>query len=522
MVVVGSGAAGYAAGLTAANEGASVIMLERAGYPGGTTLLSNGTSWVPNNSYMRANGIEDPREDALRFLCRLAYPQRYDPTSPTLGLEPLEYGLITTFYDEGATAIDYLTDIGALEPYFDGVITDYHAHLPEDKAPRGRRLPQRGGSEALFERMAKVGDSLGMELLIEHRVTNVLRNNDGEVFGVEAHAGPRTVIVRAKRAVVFATGGYIHDEELVRRYLPGRVYGSCAVPGATGDFLRIGQSVGAQLGNMGRAWWNQAALEASIRSRHNTGLFFCPGDSMIQVNRAGMRVVNEKAPYNERGQIHSHWDASSRTYSNQVLFMIWDDKVHQDEDLKPTRLGGADDVIVAPDFMELAARISDRLEALSPHTGGIRLEAEFAENLAATVNRFGEFARQGVDRDFHRGESPIELTYITTGGPSARPGLTNPVLAPFDEQGPYYCLLVGAGALDTNGGPRVNTRAQVIDPYNNPIPGLYGAGNCIASITGNAYWGPGGTIGPATCFGYLAGLNAAKEPEKEISGDWSS
>lgn len=517
VVVVGSGAAGYAAALTAANEGASVIILERADYPGGTTLLSGGTSWIPNNSLMRANGIEDPREDALRFLCRLAYPQRYDPKDPTLGLGQLEYRLIATFFDEAGNAIDYLSEIGALEPYFDGTITDYHAHLPEDAAPRGRRVPQRGGSEAMFERMGKVGESLGVNVLLEHRVLEVLRNDAGEVFGVEARSGVRTVLVRARKAVVFATGGYIHDEELVRRYLPGRVYGSCATPGATGDFLRIGQGLGAQLGNMGRAWWNQAPLEAAIRSRHTTGLFYCPGDSMIQVNRSGVRVVNEKAPYNERGQIHSYWDAASRSFTNQVLFMIWDDKVHRDEARNPTLLGGADDVIVAPDFEQLTDRISERLAGLAAHTGGLRLEPDFASNLARTVDRFGQFAWEGIDHDFHRGESPMEITYITVEGPPPRPGMTSPVLAPFDEEGPYYCLLVGAGALDTNGGPRTNERAQVIDPYDRPIPGLYGAGNCVASITGNAYWGPGGTIGPATCYGYLAGLNAAKEPEKKVA-----
>lgn len=88
---------------------------------------------------------------------------------------------------------------------------------------------------------------------------------------------------------------------------------------------------------------------------------------------------------------------------------------------------------------------------------------------------------------------------------------------PFSTSGPYHAILIGGGTLDTTGGPKINAKAQVIDTAGKAIPGLYGAGNCIASPAGQAYWSAGGTLGPALTFGYIAGLNAVQEPVKELA-----
>jgi 3-oxosteroid 1-dehydrogenase len=523
VVVVGSGAAGTAAAATAANEGAQVLVLERAAEIGGTTALAGCGAWVPNNSLMRAEGAIDPRGPALRFMTSLSYPHLYDPESPTLGLSAEAYQLLETYYDRGAEAIDYLIACGATQFYADIDVPDYFALHPENAAPYGRLLkpPERklgreGAAEAHLTRMLDFVEGHGGTVRTGHRVKTLLRNDEGEVVGAEVHAGVRTVLVRARQAMIFATGGFLHDPELRREYLMGPTYGGCASANATGDFVRIGQEMGAQLGLMHHAWWYQIALEHAVANSQTAGGLFMPfGDSMIQVNRQGARVINEKAPYNERGPIHFVWNGHE--YPNLVLFSIFDDGVLNNPETigyrfpVPQKGEQVSHLISGDTIEELAANIAQRLSKYRAHTGGLQLGREFVGNLRATIERFNGFARTGVDEDFGRGEEPISRLWSG----ALRPDAKN-TMHPFSESGPYHCILLVAGALDTKGGPRINAKAQVVDPYQQPIPGLYGAGNCVASPSGQAYWGPGATIGSAIIFGYIAGTQAAHESAKAL------
>jgi succinate dehydrogenase/fumarate reductase flavoprotein subunit len=537
VLVVGTGGAGFAAAVSAALEGASVVMFERNDHIGGTTGASGGTVWIPNNGALRAQGKEDPRESALRYMCRMAYPQYFYAGHPTMGLPAAAYELLETFYDSGSVAIDRLTGAGVLDlmadtrpPDPDNPVQVYTGHwlagFPDyggddmgNELPTGRHLFPMPDGPGVLEQFEAGAARLGVRIALEHQVTSVLRNDDGEVVGLQLRRGHQAVLARARKAVIFASGGYAHNPELIERYLPGRIFGTCATLGAKGDFVNIGIELGAALGNMKNAWYKQVPIEPALRMPTPPGVWLPWGDAMVQVNKYGRRVVNEKMAYHDRSQAHFVYDPTRREYPNLVLFHIFDESVRSSDSMVGMRHPFPDPGEPDPSFLisgdtweDLAARVDAQLAEWGDRIAGTRLDPSFTENLKLTIERFDGFARTGKDLDFRRGETPVEWSW---SGPN-RPGSPNPTMAPFADQGPYHCMIVGAAVLDTNGGPIINTRAQVVDAQGEPIPGLYGAGNCVASPAGQAYWGPGATIGLGITYGYLAGLSAAAEREKRF------
>lgn len=533
-VVVGSGAAAFSAALTAASRGASVVMLEASEIVGGTTAKSGGTTWIPSNSMMREAGLPDDRDAALAYLARLSFPADYRAGDAHLGLDPADFALLETFCDTGHVAIDELVALGAivyrdrLRP--DGTpfppYPDYQLQLPESRGvigrsmspgvPAGVELPRDflmdgsllPGGMIMVETMRQKAVQLGVDLKIGHRVVDVVTDDTGRAIGVLVHASKQTKLIGARRGVVFGSGGFLMDRLMTRDFLKGRIAGGASAETNQGDFVRIASKLGARLGLMNQAWWTQTVFEMSISVPSALELVWYPfGDSMIQVNKYGRRVVNEKQVYNERGQIHFEWNATALEYSNQLMFQLYDDAVASNPLVWPYRgltpmPGESTGYVIRGESLEdLVICIAARLDRLAEHTGGISLAPEFTANLCETIDRFNGFAERGVDDDFQRGESPIQ---VLVNGPG-RPGAKNPCMAPLSAEGPYYCIIMAAGAIDTKGGPKINNNAQVLDSDLVPIPGLYGAGNCVASPFGQAYPGAGGSIGAALTFGYIAG-----------------
>jgi len=530
VVVVGSGAAAYSAALHAADAGSKVVMLEKEDRFGGTTFKSHGWFWIPNNRFMREQGIQDPKHEALTYMARLARPALFDPESPTLGLPEAEYELLDVFYETGDGTIESLEAMDALEPISGAEIPDYYSRFEENAAPYGRAMMPKGppGEEVgygndLIDGFRRAADRLGIDQRLEHRVVRALIDDKGGVVGVVADTPEGERSFAATGGVIFGSGGFGANPELLRNFLPGPVFGSCASLGNEGDFLDIAGALGAPLRNMNEAWCSPQAFEKALhageaRDADFMSLFSPPGDSMVWVNRYGRRVINEKGMYPEVTRAFWTWDPYECEWPNMLLFMIWDEEANTRYAGAPNRADnpiappGEDrsHVIEADDMGSLAEQIRVRLRTLAAQTGGFTLDDSFETGLAETLRRFNVNAAEGRDPYFHRGEFPFEAMLQAHNGGEPRPGNEKvPVLYPLADKGPYYAIIVSPGTLDTKGGPRIDGSSRVLDRAGNPIPGLYGAGNCIASPAVRAYFGAGGTLGPAMTFGKLAGLHAS-------------
>jgi succinate dehydrogenase/fumarate reductase flavoprotein subunit len=531
VLVVGTGGAGFSAAIHARQAGAEVLLLEKGTRIGGTTFKSHGWMWFPNNSLMRGLGRTDDRDDALRYMARLARPHRYDPEDPNLGLDRWEYELYAAFYDNAAETLDSLLALG-LEVQHPEEFPDYHL-LPENTAPRGRVvLPRKadgdmGFGDELIDQLTAIAERLGVEIRNRHRVTGLLlREGDRAVVGLTVETPEGVRRIRARRGVVFGSGGFGQSRELTENFLTGPVVGSCSAVTNTGDLLPMVSELGVPLRNMNMAWYVPCTLEKWLNrgdSQDFVSLFSPPGDSMIFVNKYGKRTLNEQNEYH--GLTHGFWgwDPYAAEYPNLFQVMVWDQPVQDHVANVPNRADnpvtppGEDDshVIKGATLEELAVNVRARFESLRRHTGGFTLDDSFTDNLKKSVATYSEYACGGGDRDFHRGENPVEA-FLQGHNFGAPRNPENPAMYPFSETGPFYATIIAPGTLDTKGGPRIDRRARVLGGDDQPVPGLYAAGNCVA-MAGRAYWAAGGTLGPATTFGRLAGQTAAAEPVREIA-----
>ncbi|WP_295681567.1 FAD-dependent oxidoreductase, partial [uncultured Nevskia sp.] len=243
VLIVGTGIAGTAAALAAASKGASVIMLEKMPFKGGTTAKSGGVFWIPDNAWLASQGIADNRADALRYMVRLSYPHRYVESDALLGISQAEYDLIATFFDNAAKVVKTLSASTGLKPMpwytWEGKpFPDYYAQLPECKVQRGRSLvpditghaerivwPQNGGGgESLLWQLQQGFDKLPIQMLLEHQVQDLIRDSAGAVIGLKVDRGDaEPVNFRAKKAVIFCSGGFTHSIELSRAHLKGHI-----------------------------------------------------------------------------------------------------------------------------------------------------------------------------------------------------------------------------------------------------------------------------------------------------------
>ncbi|MEU5757406.1 3-oxosteroid 1-dehydrogenase [Nocardia sp. NPDC047648] len=538
VVVVGSGAAGMTAALTAAYRGLSVTLIEKSRSFGGSTARSGGGIWIPNNPVLQREGVPDSPELARTYLKAVVgdrVPEAKQRAFLERGPEMMRYlGARSRYwefvYDRGYS--DYhpefpggLAQGRSIEPApLDGrllggdlhkinqptmsgpkgiafTVSDFHDLNMIARTWAGKRTAIRVGMQAVGNKLRgrlplSLGKALAARLWLSLRdagvpvwlntpLTDLITEADA-VVGVRAEHDGTPVVIKARRGVVLAAGGFEHNLRMREQYMSGPQSTEWTV-GATenvGEGIVAGQKAGGAVDLMGDAWWGP-----SVRNPDGPP-FFClaersqPGG--IMVNHAGERFVNESAPY--VNVVHRMYEQEAAGVGHIPAYFIMDQRF-RDRYLflgnfpkrpLPQKYADAGIIDQAETLAELAAKIGVPPAALT-----------------ATVERFNRFARAGRDEDFRRGDSAYDRYY---GDPTVRP---NPCLAPI-EQGPFYAVEMVPGDLGTKGGLVTDEHARVLDSDDRPIPGLYAAGNNSASVMGNDYAGAGATIGPAMVFGYIA------------------
>jgi succinate dehydrogenase/fumarate reductase flavoprotein subunit len=342
-----------------------------------------------------------------------------------------------------------------------------------------------GYGSALIGRLLKACLSRRITLLLETRARE-LAVEHGRVVGLRAEQNSKDYFAKAEGGVVLASGGFEWSDQLQAQFLPGPVARPNSPPFNEGDALIMAGAVGAALGNMSEAWGSPAAAipgeeyEGRQLSRLVVPERVCP--HTILVNRRGARFVNEGASYNELGKVFNDFDPSANEYRNQPCWAVFDRQYRQRYPVLTALPGDPD-----PEWL---AR-GETLEGLAA-TVGID-----PDGLLATTDRWNAFVLTGKDPEFERHRSPVDF--------NAR----HPSMGSI-EQAPFYALPVYQGILGTKGGPRTNTRGQVLDVRGEVIPGLYAAGNAMAGVSGPGYGGGGGSIGLAMTWGYICGIEAAR------------
>ncbi len=533
VAVLGSGASGTTAAILAADSGAEVAVLERAEAVGGTTALSGGVLWLPNNHHMAEAGIEDSREDALAYL-----------NSLSLGM--MDDELVETLIDTGPEMLRYMEENTPVSLHVFEGYPDYHPENPGGKPEGGRSLDNdlfpfeelgpwadriNHQPDAVFfpatmleidtkriddvppdvmvERQARDMRSTGQALagsLIKgcldreipvHTATRarelILDENDA-VVGLRAERNGADYFVKARKAVVIGSGGFEWNEELVKAFLRGPMTAPTSTPENEGDGLLMAMGAGAALGNMSEAWWIPGIHVPGDEMRGRTFARLILAERTwprsIIVNRKGKRFMNEAANYNAVGHAFHTFDPNTFEFINLPAWLIVDS---QYQSPIARHQVGPD----APDWIRRAGSLAEL---------AVQIDVD-AEGLEETVARFNEGVARGEDPEFQRGVSAYdsyngdrwEKAPFTTLGPIDTP--------------PYYAAQIESGALGTKGGPRTNTKAQVLRATGGVIPGLYAVGNAMAGVTAMVYGGAGGTLGPGMTFGYIAGRSAAEEPD---------
>jgi 3-oxosteroid 1-dehydrogenase len=541
VLVLGSGIAGMTAALRANALGLRTLVAEKTEVFGGSTALSGGLLWIPNNPLQDEDGVHDSAELGLAYLDAVIGPDGGPSASPERRRAFIEHGpaMIGFLRDQGARLArcsgysDYyperagglpegravrgvefdLHELGDWEPtlrrrqLFPGVAIHMEEVSPAAVAARtghGRRVVARIAARTIAgkarrQRLETLGNGLMAQLLhialrqgIEFRRNLAVEEiivRDGRAVGALLRGSDGTATSVRARGVILACGGFAHNEAMRKEYgkQPAGTEWTLASPGDTGDGILAGQRAGGALALMDEAiWMGTATRPDGTKEMH---VFDRSMPHSLMVDASGSRFVNESIDYMRFGQaIYER----HRTVPNVPSWLIVD-AVHR----RRYGLGDAMPGITPPSWVRHGyLKKAGTLRELATMCG------IDADGLDATVTRFNAMAQAGRDTDFGRGETHYDRYF---GDPTNRPNANLGTVS----KAPFYAVQVFPGDVGTAGGLLCDEHSRVLREDGTVIDGLYAAGNTSASPMGPTYPGPGASIGAGAAFGYIAADHVA-------------
>lgn len=553
VLIVGSGAAGLSAAVTAAWHGQKVIVVEKDAVFGGATAWSGGWAWVPCNPLAKRAGIIEDVELPRTYL-KHELGDRYDPAMIDAFLEAgprmvafFERHTRLQFADGNAIADIHGDTPGAgtggrsviAAPYngrevgkllkrlrktmretsFMGmpimagpdlaaflnltrslpaawhVTKRFGRHLI-DLALHGRALQLVNGV-ALVARLAKSAEDLGVLLWESAPVTSLTQDEAG-VTGAVVKTARGDIRIRARKAVVLAAGGFANDIERRKALFPRTPTGHehLALPplGVNGDGLTLGESAGGQINSDLHSTVAWAPVSRVTHSDGSIGHFphiiERAKPGIIGVLSNGQRFVNEANGY------YDYVTAMVEQAPAGEPVASWLICTHDFQRRYGLGISRPFPIPVGPFIQSGYLKSAYTLEGLA------RVCGIDAKGLQTTVDDYNRHAQTGQDPQFGRGSTPYNRKQ---GDPLHQP---NPCVAPISK-GPFYAVKVEPGCFGTFAGLKTNEHAQVLNADGQAIKGLYAAGTDMASIMGGYYPAGGINLGPALTFGYIAGRHMA-------------
>ena len=541
FVVVGSGGGSMCAGLVLRAAGKSVAVLEKTELLGGSTARAGGVMWIPNNRFMKRDGVEDNFEKAAAYLDSVVGDHDDTPGATRErrhsylreAPEMLEFligkGILFNrapywpdYYtnapgasEAGRTVLADLFDINELGEWKDRlrpnkftlpapivqamslplIRVSWKARFEALKVVwrvitaklTGKHWVTAGA--ALQSRMLQAAVREGVELRSSVSVREVIVEN-GRCLGVVTERDGKPWRIGAKLGVLLNAGGFAHNQAMRDEYIPHtRSEWSHAAPGDTGDMHREMMRIGAWMAQMEEFVGNQMALPPTDPDPAGMQGQLAKPHAFL-VDQSGVRYMNEGGSYMLfcQGQLERH-----KTVPAVPSWMIFDSQFMRRYMLCETMPGSKKPPIW---FEQGFLKQADTLEGLAKACGLP------AGALIATTEKFNGFARAGKDEEFGRGMSAYDRFL---GDYTHQPNDTLGTV----EQGPFFAVAIVPGDVGTYGGVVTDANARVMKPDGSVIDGLYATGTTTAGVMGRAYPGAGCSIGPSFTWGFVAAKHAA-------------